>query len=123
MPGTPERYLPSFVRQPRLPYFEDGDGHYLSEAGYGRLGRRAKALGYHLAYEFIDNEHQAARRYDGTEDCDTRGRSGAKPSCAYVHAHPGAKLLIHVPVIHTPQRYHAPTAPNGWPHGSEDDRD
>lgn len=99
MPGTPERYLPSFVRQPRLPYFEDGDGHYLSEAGYGRLGRRAKALGYHLlAYEFID-EHQAA---DATMEqrIATREEGQARNLAAYVHAHPDAKLLIHVGYSH-----------------------
>lgn len=99
MPGTPEQYLPSFVRQPTLPYFEDGDGHYLSEAGYGRLGRRAKALGYHLlAYEFID-EHQAA---DATMEqrIATREEGQARNLAAYVHDHPGAKLLIHVGYSH-----------------------
>lgn len=99
MPGTPTRYLSAFVRQPALPYFEDGDGHYLSEAGYGRLGRRAKALGYHLlAYEFID-EHQAA---DATMDqrIATREEGQARNLAAYVHDHPGAKLLVHVGYSH-----------------------
>lgn len=99
MPGTPQRYLPSFVRQPTLPYFQDGDGHYLSEAGFGRLGRRAKGLGYHLlAYEFID-EHQAA---DATMEqrIATREEGQARNLAAYVRDHPGAKLLIHVGYSH-----------------------
>ncbi|HXH16097.1 MAG TPA: hypothetical protein VNJ10_08185 [Sphingomonas sp.] len=99
MPGTPAKYLPSFVRQPALPYFEDGDGHYLSEAGYGRLGRRAKTLGFHLlAYEFID-EHPAA---DATMEqrIATREEGQARNLAAFVHDHPGAKLLIHVGYSH-----------------------
>lgn len=99
LPGTPLKYLPPFVRQPTLPYFEDGDGHYLSEAGYGRLGRRAKALGYHLlAYEFID-EQQAV---DSTMEqrTATREEGQARNLAAFVHDHPGAKLLIHVGYSH-----------------------
>lgn len=99
MPGTPTQYLPPFVRQPALPYFEDGDGHYLSEAGYGRLGRRAKALGYHLlAYEFID----AQPAVDSTMEQRTATREDgqARNLAAFVHDHPGAKLLIHVGYSH-----------------------
>lgn len=99
MSDTPARYLPSFVRHPALKYFEDGDGHYLSEAGYGRFGRRAKELGYHLlAYEFID-EHPAA---DATVEqrIAAREEGEARNLAAYVHDHPGAKLLIHVGYSH-----------------------
>jgi len=99
MPDTPAQYLPSFVQHPALKYFEDGDGHYLSEAGYGRLGRRAKKLGYHLlAYEFID-EHPAA---DATMEqrIAAREEGEARNLATYVHDHTGAKLLIHVGYAH-----------------------
>ncbi len=105
MPGTPTRYLPTFVRQPGLPYFEDGDGHYLSEAGFGRLGRRAKALGYRLLpYEHIAG-HPAAGTTDATDltvaqEIAAREEGQARNLAAFVRDHPGAKLLIHVGYSH-----------------------
>ena len=99
MPGTPTKYLPSFVRQPALPYFEDGDGHYLSEAGYGRLGRRAKSLGYHfLAYEFIDAQQAADSTME--QRVATREEGQARNLAAFVHDHPAAKLLVYVGYSH-----------------------
>jgi hypothetical protein len=60
MPGTPERYLPSFVRQPRLPYFEDGDGHYLAEAGYGRYPIAAHRCSRHACRDVWQRSIDAA---------------------------------------------------------------
>ena len=99
IPGTPEQYLPTSVRQPELPYLVDEDGFYLSEAGFGRLGRRAKALGYRLVpYEFID-EHPAAGM-TREQQIATREEGQARNLAAFLRDHPGTKLLIHVGYSH-----------------------
>lgn len=99
-PGTPARYLPTFVKQPDLPYFVDEDGFYLSEAGFGRLGRQAKALGYHLlAYEFIPTDDPTNGM---TEDQQIAAREEGQANnlASYLRDHPGAKLLVHVGYSH-----------------------
>ena len=97
---TPTRYAPTFLKQPDLPYLEDGDGFYVSEAGFGRLGREAKALGYRLIpYEF--NELPAPAP-DATlaQQIAPREEGEARNLAAFVHDHPRAKLLIHVGYSH-----------------------
>jgi hypothetical protein len=99
-PGTPERYLPTFLKQPNLPYFEDEDGFYLSEAGFGRLGRQAKAFGYHLlAYEFIPEEG-ATQGITEAQRIAAREEGQANNLASYLRDHPGAKLLVHVGYSH-----------------------
>lgn len=97
---VPARYLPTFLKQPQLPYLSDDDGHYLSEAGYGRLGRQAKALGYGLLrYEYngyggsneqVSISEQIARREEGQ----------ASNLAAFLKAHPATKLLVYVGYSH-----------------------
>lgn len=98
-PGTPTQYAPTFVRQPTLPYFVDGDGHYLSEAGFGRLGRSLKALGYRLLpYESVGGPSTSGMTRG--QQIAVREESQARTLAAFVRDHPGAKLLVHVGYSH-----------------------
>lgn len=99
-PGTPERYLPTFRKRPDLPYFVDEDGFYLSEAGFGRLGRQAKALGYRLLPYEIIGKGGTASGATRDQQIATREEGQARNLTAYLRDHPGAKLLIHVGYSH-----------------------
>lgn len=98
-PDTPEQHLPQFMRQPDLRYFVDNDGYYLSEAGFGRLGRLAKTLGYRLLpYESIfDGSTQAMTQ---GEQIARREEGQARNLAAFIQENPAAKLLIHVGYSH-----------------------
>ena len=99
-PTTPERYRPPFVRQPTLPYLTDEDGFYLSEAAFGRLGRRAKALGYRLVpYEANPDDGLPATATDAQRIAVREARQ-ARNLAAFVTAHPGTRLLVHVGYHH-----------------------
>ncbi len=98
--GTPERYLPGFVTRPGQPYLEDGDGHYLSEAGFGRLGRTAKALGYRLLPYEINSDGGLPDDATAAQRIDVREETEARNLAQFVHQHPGAKLLVHVGYSH-----------------------
>ncbi len=96
---VPARYRAPFVRQPELPYLSDDDGHYVAEAGFGRLGRRAKALGYRLlAYEL--NDYTGDEKLTRAQQIAKREEAQAHTIAAYVAAHPRAKLLVHVGYSH-----------------------
>lgn len=102
LPGTPERSLPTFRRQPNLPFFSEDDGYYLYEAGFGRLGRRAKVLGYRLLpYEFIAEQHGVAAP-DATREqrIAVREEGQANHLATFLREHPGTKLLVHVGYSH-----------------------
>lgn len=98
-PDTSARNLPMFIQMPDLRYFVDNDGYYLSEAGFGRLGRLAKSLGYRLLpYEPV---------FDGTTRAMTRNEQIARREegqagnlAAFMQKYPAAKLLIHVGYSH-----------------------
>lgn len=98
-PGN-EKYRSPFLTQPDLPYFTDEDGYYLAEAGFGRLGRQVKALGYRLVpYEFTDHANVPA---DATQDqrIAMREESQAENLKAFLRKNPKAKLLVHVGYTH-----------------------
>ncbi|WP_242181635.1 hypothetical protein [Sphingomonas sp. CARO-RG-8B-R24-01] len=95
---VPARYLPSFRLHPERNYFADDDGHYLSEAGYGRFGRTAKTLGYTLlAYEDVREPSPSATP---AEQIATREELQATLLAAFVASHPRAHLLVHVGYSH-----------------------
>lgn len=95
---VPARYLPSFRVHPERGYLADGDGHYLSEAGYGRLGRTAKALGYALfAYEDVREPSPGAT---WAEQNAIREDAQATMLAGFVAMHPRARLLVHVGYSH-----------------------
>jgi hypothetical protein len=98
--STPKQYLPPFLKQPNLPYLEDEDGVYLSEASFGRLGRHAKSLGYRLL-PYEANEDGSLPQ-DATDDqrLDAREEGQARNLASFLRDHPGAKLLIHVGYSH-----------------------
>lgn len=99
--STPAQYLPPFLKQPDLPFLEeDGDGFYLSESGFGRLGRQAKALGYRLVPYEINED--GGLPPDATEDQQiaVREEAQARNLATYLRGHPGTKLLIHVGYHH-----------------------
>lgn len=100
-PATvPQRYLPSLLGHPDLPYLSDNDGHYSSEAGYGRLGRQAKALGYRLL-PYEDNTHnEPSKGVSQSQQIALREEAQANNLAAFVKSHPVAKLLIHVGYSH-----------------------
>lgn len=98
-PGTPDKFQPPYLQRPDQPYFEDQDGYYLSEAGFGRLGREAKALGYRLVpYE---QRHQPGEEKDSWDiRIERRETSQAQQLADYIAAHSGVKLLVHVGYSH-----------------------
>ena len=100
-PATvPQRYLPSFLSHPELPYLSDDDGHYSSEAAYGRLGRQAKALGYRLL-PYEDNTHnEPSKGVSQSQQIALREEAQANNLAAFVKSHPAAKPLIHVGYSH-----------------------
>ncbi len=99
-PTTPPDKRPPFVSRPDLPYFSENDGAYLSEAGFGRFGRQAKALGYTLlAYEHL-YDPKAAKAQTQDEEIASREEEQASNIATYLKAHPGAKLLVHVGYSH-----------------------
>lgn len=99
LPDTPERYLPSFLRTPDLPYFEDEDGYYLSEAAFGRLGRLAKAKQYQvLPYEARHRENEETLSVD--EQIALREEGQASNLSDFLRDHPGTKLIVHVGYSH-----------------------
>lgn len=94
------RFAPSFVTRPAQPYLEDSDGQYSSEAGYGRLVRRAKALGYRLwAYEITLDKSRAIKG-GREEQVAVREEEQARNLAAIMKAHSGVKLLVHVGYAH-----------------------
>jgi len=100
-PATvPQRYLPSFLGHPDLPYLSDDDGHYSSEAGYGRLGRQAKALSYRLL-PYEDNTHnEPSKGVSQSQQIALSEEAQANNLASFVKSHPAAKLLIHVGYSH-----------------------
>ncbi len=98
-PDTPKQYLPSFQRDPGLPYLEDDDGFYLGEAAFGRLGRTAKRLGYALV-PYEAHYDPATAKLSQKERIGIREEGQANTLAAWVAAHPGAKLLVHVGYHH-----------------------
>ena len=100
VPPGAEKYAAPFLKQPSLPYFTDEDGYYLAEAGFGRLGRQAKALGYRLVpYEFVEYDNVPP---DATLDqrVPFREEGQAKSLDAFLRQNPKAKLLVHVGYTH-----------------------
>lgn len=100
-PATlPQRYWPSFLAHPDLPYLSDDDGQYSSEAGYGRLGRQAKALGYRLL-PYEDNTHnEPVEGISQSQRIALREEAQANAIAAFVKRHPAARVLIHVGYSH-----------------------
>lgn len=98
-PDTPERYWPSFLRQPNLPYLEDEDGYYLSEAAFGRLGRLAKIMQYRLLpYEARHRKGEETLSQD--EQIALREERQANNLSTFLRDHPDAKLIVHVGYSH-----------------------
>ncbi|MBX9732002.1 MAG: hypothetical protein K2X59_11795 [Sphingomonas sp.] len=101
-PGTPAQYLSPFLKHPNLPFLTDQDGYYLSEAGFGRLGRRAKALGYRLLpYEFFALQNGGLPP-DATweQRIAVREEGQASHLAEFLGEHPGTRLLVHVGYTH-----------------------
>jgi hypothetical protein len=97
-PDTPTALQPSFVREPGLPYLEDTDGYYLGEAGFGRLARTAKSLGYtFLPYEERAEGDPGASQ---AEQIALREAWQADALAAWVAANPRGKLIVHVGYRH-----------------------
>lgn len=95
----PAQYLPAYVRDPRLPYFERSDGYYLKEAGFGRLGRTAKRLGYTLV-PYEQRHDPKAVRGTRAQEIAAREEAQATALAAWLRAHPGRKLVVHVGYSH-----------------------
>lgn len=98
-PGTRPEYYPSFMRKPRLPYLEDEDGYYLGEAAFGRLGRTAKRLNYtFVPYEAPHSDQDA--KMSPSESIARREEAQATALAAWIGAHPGVKMIVHVGYHH-----------------------
>lgn len=98
--GTPEQYLPPFPAHPDRPYLEDEDGSYLSEASFGRLGRRAKALGYRLLPYEDNTELDPSKHESSFQRVAVREEAQANNLALFIRKHRTAKLLIHVGYSH-----------------------
>lgn len=90
---------PPFMRQPDLPYLQDDDGYYLGEAGFGRLGRTAKRLGYALV-PYEEQHDERSVNLPRSEQIARREEAQASTLAAWIGAHPGAKLIVHVGYSH-----------------------
>ena len=100
LPTIPKLYQAPFIKKPNLPYFDDEDGFYLSEAGFGRLGRSVKALGYRLVpYEASHDDGLPANATDAQRIA-VREEEQANNLASFVKDHPGTKLLVHVGYHH-----------------------
>ncbi|KQM87152.1 hypothetical protein ASE67_05285 [Sphingomonas sp. Leaf23] len=96
---TSDQFVPPYRIRPNQPFLEDLDGYYLSEAGFGRLGRQAKALGYHLlAYE--EPFSPTTPKLSPEESITRREIAQAEQLATYIAAHPEAKLLVYVGYSH-----------------------
>ncbi len=105
--STPKEYLPTFIKQPDLPYLTDNDGFYLSESAFGRLGRSAKALGFRLIPYEINAETGLPPDAPVDQQIAVREEAQARNLSSFLKEHPGAKILIHVGYRHAgeePQR-------------------
>lgn len=99
-PDLKPAYRAPFILRPQLPYFSDDDGFYLAEAGFGRLGREAKALGYQLLpYEMVFTGPPSAN-VSRAQQIAEREEAQASTLATFVKAHPNAKLLVHVGYHH-----------------------
>ncbi|MDQ0839248.1 hypothetical protein [Sphingomonas faeni] len=97
---VPVQYLPRFITQPDLPYLEDNDGQYLSEASYGRLGRKAKALGYRLL-RYEDNTHnEQTKPVSPAQQIALREEAEAVNLASVLKNRPTTKLLVYVGFSH-----------------------
>lgn len=105
-PDTPPQYYPPFLREPGLPYLTDEDGYYLGESAFGRLGRTAKRLGYaFIPYEASHDPADA--KLSQAQRIAKREEAQATTLAAWIAAHPGAKLVVHVGYHHASE---VPTA-------------
>jgi hypothetical protein len=98
-PDTPKQYQPSFMRDPGLPYLEDEDGYYVDEAAFGRLGRTTKRLGYTLVPYEAQNDGSSAK-LSRSDAIALREEAQSTALAAWLRAHPGAKLIVHVGYDH-----------------------
>lgn len=98
-PTVPDQFLPPYRQWPDQPFLEDHDGYYLSEAGFGRLGREAKALGYRLV-PYEQRHDPAEEKASWDERITRRETAQAQQLADDIKAHPGAKLLVHVGYSH-----------------------
>ena len=106
-PSTPKRYLSPFLKKPDLPYLEDEDGFYLSEAGFGRLGRKAKALGYLLLPYELNEDDGLPPEATIAQRIAVREQGQARNLISFLQNRLGTKLLIHVGYHHATE---VPTA-------------
>lgn len=98
-PGTPPKYYPSFIREPSLGYLQDEDGFYIGEAGFGRMGRTAKRLGYGLvSYEAPHGDQDT--KMSPAESIARREEAQATALAVWIGTHPGVKLIVHVGYQH-----------------------
>jgi hypothetical protein len=98
--STPERYLPAVLSKPELPFLQDEDGFYVSEAAFGRLGRQAKALGYRLLpYEFSEEDGLPANA-SRNDQIAVREEGQASNLASFLRKLPATSLVIHVGYSH-----------------------
>lgn len=97
---TGARFLPSYIARPDQPYFEDGDGYYLAEAGFGRFGRKAKALGYRFVPYEINFDDGLPADAPVAQQISVREEAQSAAIARFLSEHPGAKLLVHVGYSH-----------------------
>ena len=95
-----KHFLPSFIAQPGQAYLLDGDGYYTTEAAFGRLTRRVKALGYRLFPFEITFDKLTKIKGGRDEQVAVREEEEATNLAAIIKANPGAKLLVHVGYSH-----------------------
>lgn len=95
----PDQFVPPYRTRPAQPFFEDMNGYYLSEAGFERLGRTAKALGYRL-FAHEEQFGPSTPKLSLEESITQRETAQAKQLADYIAAHPRAKLLVYVGYSH-----------------------
>lgn len=97
--SAPPQYRSPFLRQPALPYLSDGDGYYLTEPGFGRLGRIAKRLGYRLL-PYEAGQPPSASPMTREQSIAFREGEQARALAAFIAVNPTVRLLVHVGYSH-----------------------
>ncbi|MCC2975226.1 immunity 21 family protein [Sphingomonas sp. PL-96] len=99
-PNVSAATLPAVLARPDQPFLEDEDGFYLSEAGFGRLGRVAKALGYRLVPYEEQEDASAGGTATREQRIATREETQARNLVRFLREHPNTRLLVHVGYSH-----------------------
>lgn len=98
--STPESFQERSMPNADVAFTEDGHGYYVSEAGFGRLARLAKLIGYRFIPYEMNQLDEPAPGTTRAEQIAAREEAQARNLANFLIANPRAKLLVHVGYSH-----------------------